>query len=133
MCQAIRRGLRGHHVTVAQSGREALVRMAEEDYDVILCDIIMPDLSGIDVFIQACESRPEYANRIVFMTGGAFTDSARAFLARTERRILHKPVDLAQLRSVVAKVVVATADAAEQSTLEMEPRVPTAEAGRGRP
>jgi PAS domain S-box-containing protein len=123
VCQAIRRGLRGHHVTVAQSGREALVRMAEEDYDVILCDIIMPDLSGIDVFIEACESRPEYAERIVFMTGGAFTDAARAFLARTERRILQKPVDLAQLRNVVAEVAVAAADAGEQSTLEMEPRL----------
>jgi two-component system cell cycle sensor histidine kinase/response regulator CckA len=123
VCQAIRRGLRGHHVTVAQSGREALVRMAEEDYDVILVDIIMPDISGIDVFIEACESRPEYAERIVFMTGGAFTDSARAFLARTERRLLQKPVDLAQLRTVVAEVAIAAADAAEQSTLEMEPRL----------
>lgn len=123
VCQAIRRGLRGHHVTVAQSGREALVRMAEEDWDVILCDIIMPDVSGIDVYIEACETRPEYADRIVFMTGGAFTDSARAFLARTECRILHKPVDLGQLRTVVADVVIAAADAAEQSTLEMEPRV----------
>ncbi|HWN67264.1 MAG TPA: ATP-binding protein, partial [Haliangium sp.] len=128
VCQAIRRGLRGHHVTVAQSGREALVRMAEEDYDVILCDIIMPDLSGIDVFIEACETRPEYADRIVFMTGGAFTDSARAFLARTERRILQKPVDLAQLRTVVAEVAAAAADAGEQSTIEMEPRLAEARA-----
>src|SRR5690606_8980904 len=117
VCQTICRGLRGHHVTVAQSGREALVRMAEEEWDVILCDILMPDLSGIDVFVEACESRPEYADRIVFMTGSAFTDSARAFLARTERRILHKPVDLAQLRAVVAEVAIAAADAAEQSTL----------------
>ena len=123
VCQAIRRGLRGHHVSVAQSGREALVRMAEEDYDVILCDIIMPDLTGIDVFTAACETRPDYAERIVFMTGGPFTESARAFLTRTERKVLPKPIDLAQLRTVVAEVAIAAADATEQSTLEMEPRI----------
>jgi two-component system cell cycle sensor histidine kinase/response regulator CckA len=121
VCQLIRRALRGHDVTVASSGHEALERLDEDDYDVILCDVMMPDLSGIDVYNAVCETRPDYAERVVFMTGGAFSDKARSFLARTERRILQKPVDLAQLRAVVAEVAAATADASELSTIEMEP------------
>jgi two-component system cell cycle sensor histidine kinase/response regulator CckA len=131
VCQTIRRALRGHHVTVSQSGREALVRMSEEEYDVILCDIIMPDLSGIDVFTQVCESRPECAQRMVFMTGGAFTESARSLLTHGDRRILQKPIDVAQLRAIVAEVAATAADAAELSTLEMEPE-PKLPDGRSR-
>jgi PAS domain S-box-containing protein len=121
VCQLIRRALRGHEVTVAESGHEALERVEEDDYDVILCDVMMPDLSGIDVYHEMCEVRPDYAERVVFMTGGAFSEKARSFLARTKHRVLQKPVDLAQLRAVVAEVVAATADASELSTIEMEP------------
>ena len=61
-----------HDVVVAVSGREALARLVDDpDFDVILCDLMMHDLTGMDLFEELKAIRPELAERFVFMTGGA--------------------------------------------------------------
>ncbi len=88
------------------SAREALTRLeAGEDYDVILCDLVMPGMSGIDLYAQLARSRPDLAERCVFMSGGAFTSEARAFVATGDRLCLDKPIDEAKLHAAISKVV----------------------------
>lgn len=85
-------------VSTATSGREALARLEQDrDYDVVLCDLMMPDVSGMDVYERVVEQRPELARRFVFVTGGAFTERARAFVERASLPLVEKPFKLGEL------------------------------------
>jgi len=100
--RAIRRALRGHDVQVFTSGEEAVERLcSDEPFDVVFCDLMMPDLSGMEVFARVSEQCPEMASRFVFMTGGAFTPEAREFLKQSTLACLEKPFELRQIRDLV--------------------------------
>ncbi|MGH1343095.1 MAG: ATP-binding response regulator [Nannocystales bacterium] len=103
VCEGIKRALKNHDVTVTSSGGDAVRLCAAGEFDLVLCDVMMPDVSGMDVFSQVRRSRPEIASRFVFMTGGAFTPSARAFLESVENEQIYKPFSLRDLRSLVAR------------------------------
>ncbi|MBI4956998.1 MAG: response regulator [Myxococcales bacterium] len=90
-----------HDVEVCVRSREALERIRARDYDVILCDLMMPELTGIDLWRSACETRPRCRDRFVFVTGGVFTASAAAFLAREQPQVLRKPFTLEELEEAV--------------------------------
>jgi two-component system cell cycle sensor histidine kinase/response regulator CckA len=82
---------------VVGSGREALARLLEQaPYELVLCDVMMPDLTGIDVYETLRAQRPGYERAICFMTGGAFTPRAKSFLASVPNRCLQKPFDFAE-------------------------------------
>jgi PAS domain S-box-containing protein len=81
-----------HQVSVARSGREGIdVLLEREPPDLILCDVMMPDITGLGVFEVVSEQRPALAQRFVFMTGGAVTERAREMLEFTDRPVLDKP------------------------------------------
>ncbi|MGD0675756.1 MAG: ATP-binding protein [Polyangiaceae bacterium] len=91
-------------VAVATEAREALARIAGGDeFDVILCDLMMPIMTGMDLYAEIMRSTPQMANRLVFMTGGAFTPRARAFLESVNNPWLEKPLDMGKLRSLVSR------------------------------
>lgn len=92
----------GHVVDVAGDADEALRRLDGADYDLVLCDLMMPRTSGMALYAQVEATAPEVAARFVFATGGAFTDEARAVVARAPRPVIDKPPDLATLRGCVA-------------------------------
>jgi CheY-like chemotaxis protein/two-component sensor histidine kinase len=107
LARALRRWLGGaNDVTIADSGREALRILVEEQqrFDVILCDLMMPDLTGMDVYEELRRARPGLEHRIVFMTGGAFTARARAFLDSVANPRLEKPLDLQSVRTILRDV-----------------------------
>ena len=96
----------GHRVTVAHSGSKALELLARsESYDLILCDLMMQDVSGMELYAQVRRDHPSLAARVVFMTGGAFTDEAQAFLDQVGRPWLQKPFDFDLLLDHVKRSV----------------------------
>jgi len=97
---ALRRTLgREHDVSVAFGAREALGRILQgATFDIILCDLMMPDMTGMDFFTELQRLYPAQAEAVTFFTGGAFTDATRAFLERHQERVLSKPVDADHLR-----------------------------------
>lgn len=102
---SIRRVLRAHDVTLAASAEEALDRiLADERFDVILSDLMMPGMSGMDLYDELARRRAPMAERMVFITGGAFTPAASAFLDRVPNRRLEKPFSPEELRAVVEKL-----------------------------
>jgi signal transduction histidine kinase len=87
---------------VVTSGREALERLrVDQAFDVILCDLIMPQLTGMDLHDELHRMAPPLAERIVFMTGGTFTARAQEFLQRVANPVLEKPFDLPTLNALV--------------------------------
>ena len=101
----LRRGLRNEHdVSIAKNGREALERIVVgETYDVIFCDLMMPIMTGMDLHEALLEVAREHAERMVFVTGGAFTPAGRSFLDRVSNERLDKPFDIQNVRAVVRR------------------------------
>jgi PAS domain S-box-containing protein len=94
----------GHDVTVATDARTALdFVLSGAEFDLIFCDLLMPRMSGMDLYTALRAERPGVEDRIVFMTGGAFTERAAAFLATVPNRKMSKPFDLDELERVVSK------------------------------
>ncbi len=89
-------------VSTATSGRLALELLARDArFDVVLCDLMMPDISGMDVYERVAEQAPALASRFVFVTGGAFTERSRTFVERVGAPVLEKPFDLATLSTLL--------------------------------
>ncbi|MBK9519140.1 MAG: response regulator [Anaeromyxobacter sp.] len=106
---AVVRLLRAEHDTAeAASGREAeALLFADDGYDVILSDLIMPEVSGMDLYQGLAASRPDLAARMVFMSGGAFTAQASLFLEQVANIRIDKPFDASNLRKLVRVLVAA--------------------------
>jgi PAS domain S-box-containing protein len=100
--RALSRVLHGYQVTRALSGREAIMHIEQAGpYDVVFCDVMMPELSGIDVYERARQVCPGQEQRIVFITGGAFTEQAARFIDATDNPKLGKPFDAGEVRALV--------------------------------
>lgn len=76
-----------------------------EVFDAILCDVMMPKMSGVDFHSELARTQPELATRIIFISGGAFTLEARAFLDRVANARVDKPFDAESLRTIVNQQV----------------------------
>lgn len=91
-----------HDAEVAPDAAAAYERLvANESFDVIFCDLMMPDLDGVDLYLRLKERAPEQAAKLVFMTGGAFTRRAQEFLARVPNVRIEKPFRLADLHAAI--------------------------------
>jgi PAS domain S-box-containing protein len=110
LLDAVRRLLEAEfEVTAAAGGREAIARLsAGERFDLVLCDLMMPDVSGMDLLARVRASFPEVATRLVFMSGGAVTDGARAVLEDPAVTHIQKPFEAVELLGLVRARVAAT-------------------------
>ena len=106
VASTLHRVLREHDVVVATSGRDALEHLARgPKFDVILCDLMMPEMTGMALHAQLSRTMPDQAERMVFITGGAFTTSARSFLDEVPNERLEKPFDASNLRALVQRML----------------------------
>jgi PAS domain S-box-containing protein len=95
-----------HQVTVVEGGREGIAKLcSSETFDVILCDLMMPDITGMEVYERICESKPELAGRFIFITGGSFTPRSRQFLDAIPEQWIEKPFDAQQLHLFIEKAL----------------------------
>jgi len=103
--RSLQRVLAGAHLVVSETDpRVALARLAAgEQFDVIFCDLMMPHLTGPELFRRAVEANPKLADRFVFITGGVSRADIHAFLAEVRNERLEKPVGLQTLRSTVRR------------------------------
>jgi PAS domain S-box-containing protein len=111
-----------HEVRTTQDARQALEWIgAGERFDLILCDMMMPLMTGMEFHTRLSALVPEQAERVVFMTGGAFTSRAREFLARLPNLRLEKPFDLGHVLGMVSAQLQSTSRAGA-SNLDEVPR-----------
>jgi CheY-like chemotaxis protein len=101
MCKSLERLLgRKHHVEHHQSAREALSRHDLDSFDVILCDLLMPELTGADFYDRVLERLPQVASRIGFMTGGNLGPEAPPADALRDR-LVDKPFEGEKLEALL--------------------------------
>ena len=94
---------RDHQVESFVDSRQFLEVLDGGDrYDIIFCDLMMPNFTGMDVWERVSEEYPQLLSRIVFITGGAFTPRASRFLEEIDPPLLQKPFDPDALREMVA-------------------------------
>ena len=93
-----------YRVTTATSGKEGVKQATRLHPDLILCDIMMPDLDGAAVFDWITEHRPELVDRLGFCTGGAFTPRSRALVERVAGRLFDKPLSRSQVLAAVEQL-----------------------------
>jgi two-component system cell cycle sensor histidine kinase/response regulator CckA len=108
LLRAYQRVLGKHHlVTTALGGRAAaeLLGTSEASFDVIFCDVMMPDVDGVDLHRFVAEKCPGLENRMVFITGGAFTERTKEFLERIPNLRLQKPFVAEDLQHAIAALV----------------------------
>jgi CheY-like chemotaxis protein len=99
--KALRRILHSHDVAIEHSGRDGLDRVADAQFDIIFCDMMMPDFGGIEFYEALSRQMPELAVRVIFVTGGTFTQRAREFLENTANDYVSKPYDAQEVRRMV--------------------------------
>ena len=91
-------------VEVVDNGRDAQLALEGDGaFDLVLCDLMMPEVSGMDLYERVSETRPALASRFVFMTGGAFTERAREFLKAHRLRRIEKPFTLERVEELLAE------------------------------
>ncbi|HYQ40376.1 MAG TPA: PAS domain S-box protein [Polyangiaceae bacterium] len=97
-----------HDVVLTSDGAQALNAIAEGPlggFDVIMCDLMMPGMSGMELYERIRQAHPGLEARIVFMTGGVSMDRAREFLATTLNLTFEKPFDFERLRRTLRRLV----------------------------
>ena len=93
-----------HDVVAVVAARAALALCAgSEKFDVIFCDLMMPDMTGMELHRELSRVAPQQANRMVFLTGGAFTAEAQHFLSEKPKEYIEKPFEPATLRATVLR------------------------------
>jgi len=95
----------GHRVSAALDGQEALKRVAEEDYDLIISDVKMPTLDGRKLYKHLKETNPELVEDIVFITGDTASADTKAFLEEIGNPRLEKPFDIEKLRGAIREAL----------------------------
>ena len=102
IAEAIQGVLDAYDTEVACDGNAALERLRREpEIHLILCDLMMPLMTGMELYDALESELPELASRIVFMSGSAYTCDAQAFVERHRNRFIEKPFDCQTLRSCV--------------------------------
>lgn len=103
LLKAYQRMLANHHdIEIKLGGREAL-RLFGQDraFDVVLCDLQMPEMSGIELFATVQQQWPELASKFIFITGGAFSPEARRFLENPSVICINKPFQIRELMDLI--------------------------------
>ena len=84
-------------IDLALSGRDAILKLGREDYDLVLSDIRMPELDGTQLFEFLDQNMPEYKNKVMFLTGDTGNPETMKFLERANCPYLTKPIEIPTL------------------------------------
>lgn len=105
--RSLARNLRGRYAVVtAEGGKRGLEILAvDRAFDAVVCDLMMPELDGPGVYAELRAISPELPGRVVFCSGGVFSERVREFLSQIRNPIIDKPASLGQLEEAIAQLL----------------------------
>jgi DNA-binding response OmpR family regulator len=92
-------------VDVANDGEEAFLKIKANEYDAVICDVMMPKLRGDELYQKALETRPALGDRFIFITGFAADPRINLFLSKTGAKYLMKPFPVQTLIDCVRQLL----------------------------
>lgn len=92
-----------HDVSTSDDGKAALALLEAEDFDLVLCDMMLADMEGVQIYEHVVRTRPDLEPRFLFMTGGALTPRSTEFKSTLGARCLSKPFDAQTLVEAVRR------------------------------
>ena len=95
----------GHEVEIVDNGDDALERLDSGDYDVILLDVKLPGMSGIELYRYMQKALKSLARKVIFITGDVMSKDTMGFLSRTSAPYITKPFDAEQLKKGVDRIL----------------------------
>ena len=102
VCRTLSRILSPHIVCEANTAEEGIALCLQEDFDIILCDLLLPDKNGDEIYKEIQIKQPGLEKRFVFMTGNTFSDRARDFLTAIKNPYFEKPFNINRIKLLVA-------------------------------
>jgi len=99
ICEAL--GAEGHRVEAVANGREALVRMEQREFDLVISDLKMPVMGGKRLYEEIRRRRPRMSSRLLLTTGDTVSGEPESLAGNAGLGLIHKPFDLEQLRRAV--------------------------------
>jgi two-component system NtrC family sensor kinase len=97
--------IEGHEVLTAENGKQGLDLIARYRFDLVCCDLRMPEMDGRALYEEVQRDHPQVLKRIVFVTAQANSPDYGPFLRETRIPVIEKPFTLSQLRQAVGKMV----------------------------
>lgn len=94
-----------HYVEGARGGREALDKLTEQPFDLIISDVKMPGVSGQKLHQEIRQRYPDLVNRMIFLSGDTISLETRAFLEATGNLFLRKPFSISELKQAVSETL----------------------------
>jgi CheY-like chemotaxis protein len=91
----------GHKVDTAQNGLEAYGKIRAQTYDLIITDIRMPQMNGMDLYRRLLDRLPAMKSRVLFITGDLIDHETIRFLRETGARALAKPLQIEDVATAV--------------------------------
>ncbi|MCB9581972.1 MAG: response regulator [Polyangiaceae bacterium] len=122
VARSVARMLRGHDVTIAESAVHGVELMESGQFDVAVCDLMMPGMDGIEVHQRLVTAG--LAERVVFVTGGVFSETAQRRIDAIENPVLRKPLDATALSDAIRQVTEARNNRGISGTRIAHPREP---------
>ena len=109
-------GEAGHRVDSASNGTEACRKVGSHEYDVILSDMRLPHMSGMELYHEILRLRPSMRDRVIFMSGDLIDKETVRFLEQTGAPAVAKPIDIPEVLRAVASALVRASERAPQPT-----------------
>ena len=101
VARALQRMLRNHNVHIAHHGADALKMCRANQYDTIFCDVMMPQMNGLQLLTMLKEIYPQMAPKLVFMSGGVFDSDVANHLSEVQNAMVEKPFVPGQIHEAI--------------------------------
>jgi CheY-like chemotaxis protein len=105
LLRGLKRSLSAHHVMTVTRVDQALALYQQHDFDIVFCDLMMPEANGIEFYARLRELGPEHAERLVLMTGGALPERLGYSLTEIPSTCLLKPFSSDQLEQLIERAL----------------------------
>lgn len=105
LLRGLKRSLSEHDVSTATSVSQGIQLYLGHDFDIVFCDLMMPESSGLDFYAHISALGPEHARRLVLMTGGVFADRLGCSLSQITSPCILKPFRAGELECLIQRAL----------------------------
>jgi two-component system NtrC family sensor kinase len=105
LLRGLKRSLLEHDVTTASSVQQGIQLYSKHEFDIVFCDLMMPELNGLEFYTRLSELGPSHAERLVLMTGGVFADRLGCSLAEIPTPCILKPFKHGEIERLISEAL----------------------------